>query len=91
MRKIEETGLPRLSRRTLLIGGVALGAAPMLASTQAFATPKVSQACVRYSQSPTGDHRCGNCRLFRAPSSCLDVEGAITEDCSCRIWLPKVG
>ncbi|MGO4871010.1 MAG: high potential iron sulfur protein [Roseiarcus sp.] len=79
-----------LSRRTLLIAGVACGAAPLLAATQASATPpKVSQACVGFENAPRGDHRCGNCRLFRAPSSCLDVSGSITENCSCKIWLPK--
>jgi hypothetical protein len=91
MRNIEETGSPRLSRRALLIGGAALGAAPMLVSRPALAVVKVSQDCVHFSQSTTGDHRCGDCRLFRAPSSCLDVAGVISDHCSCRIWLPKVG
>ena len=37
-----------------------------------------------------GDKQCGNCRLFQAPSSCLDVQGPISEHCSCRIWLPPL-
>jgi hypothetical protein len=75
-----------LSRRALLS---ACGAAPALLAASAFASPpKASQACVSFLDSPRGDRSCGNCRLFRAPSSRLDVNGPITEHCSCRIWLP---
>jgi hypothetical protein len=77
-----------LSRRALLS---ACGAAPALLAASAFASPpKVSQACVSFPDSPRGDRSCGNCRLFRAPSSCLDVDGPISEHCSCRFWLPKL-
>ena len=89
MAKVERAaGLP-LSRRTLLAGGVALGAGATLAATSQAATPKVSQACVGFADAPRDGHKCGNCRLFRAPSSCLDVAGVISDNCSCRIWLPK--
>jgi hypothetical protein len=91
MRNVEETVFSRLSRRALLIGGAAAGAAPMFAPTRALASAKFSQARVGYSDSPTGDHHCGNCRFFRAPSSCLAVAGVVTEHCSCTMWLPKVG
>jgi len=80
---------PLLSRRTLLAGGIALGAGATLAATTKAATPKVSQACVGFSDSPRDGHTCGKCRLFRPPSSCLDVAGVISENCSCKIWLPK--
>jgi hypothetical protein len=77
-----------LSRRALLS---ACGAAPALLAASAFASPpKVSQACVGFLDAPRGDHNCGNCRLFQTPASCLDVQGPITEHCSCRIWLPKL-
>jgi hypothetical protein len=89
MAKLEVSAGPRLSRRTLLIGGVALGAGAALAATSQAATPKISQACVGFRDSPRDGHKCGNCRLFRAPSSCLDVAGVISDNCSCRIWLPK--
>jgi hypothetical protein len=90
MAKFEVSTGPRLSRRTLLIGGIALGAGGTLAAASQAATPKVSQACVGFSDSPRDGHKCGNCRLFRPPSSCLDVVGVITENCSCKIWLPKI-
>ena len=77
-----------LSRRALLS---AFGAAPALLAATAFASPpKVSQASVGFLDAPRGDRNCGNCRLFRAPSSCLDVNGPVSEHCSCRIWLPNL-
>ena len=78
-----------LSRRALLS---ACGAAPALLAVGAFASPpKVSQASVAFLDAPRGDKHCGNCRLFQKPASCLDVQGPITEHCSCRIWLPNLG
>ena len=77
-----------LSRRALLS---ACGAAPALLAVGAFASPpKVSQASVAFLDAPRGDKKCGNCRLFQTPASCLDVQGPITEHCSCRIWLPTL-
>ena len=77
-----------LSRRALLS---ACGAAPALLAASAFACPpKVSEASVAFLDAPRGDKNCGNCRLFRAPSSCLDVNGPNSEHCSCRIWLPSL-
>ena len=77
-----------LSRRALLS---ACGAAPALLAVGAFAAPpKVSQASVAFQNTPRGDKKCGNCRLFEKPESCLDVQGPITEHCSCRIWLPTL-
>lgn len=80
-----------MSRRGLLAGGAAIGVAPFLAATSAHAGPKVSKASVGYTATARNDHTCGDCRLFRGPSSCLDVEGVISKDCGCKIWLPKIG
>jgi hypothetical protein len=52
--------------------------------------PSRSVKRLRRSSSASGDKTCGNCRLFQAPSSCLDVQGPISEHCSCRIWLPPL-
>jgi hypothetical protein len=89
MAKSELSAGPQVSRRTLLIAGVALGAGGALATPSHAAIPKVSQASVAFSASPRDGRRCGDCRLFQAPSSCLDVVGVISDNCSCRIWLPK--
>ena len=89
MAKFELNAGPRVSRRTLLICGAALGASGALATPSRAEIPKVSQASVGFSDSSRDGRKCGNCRLFRSPSSCLDVAGVISDNCSCKIWLPK--
>jgi hypothetical protein len=81
----------KISRRMMLAGGVAVGSASMVAATGAKAMIKVSQASVGYETGATAGHNCGACKLFEAPSSCRFVEGPISPDCSCRIWLNKIG
>jgi len=80
-----------LSRRTVLLGCIAGGASALAtgASALEMSPVKVSKDSVHYVQVAAGDHRCGACKLFVAPSSCIDVSGDIGRDCSCRIWLPK--
>lgn len=90
MSDFERKGSRTLSRRALLAVAASCGVGAALAPSAAVASPKVSQACVGFLDAPRGDRRCGNCRLFRAPASCLDVAGTISQDCSCRIWLPKI-
>ncbi len=79
-----------LSRRTLLIS-VTGGAAAFAARASALepSPVKVSKDSVHYRTVSLGDHRCGVCKLFIAPSSCSFVSGEISRDCGCRIWLPK--
>ena len=50
---------------------------------------KVSKDSVPYRTVAQDDHRCGACKLFIAPSSCVAVGGDIGRDCGCRIWAPK--
>jgi hypothetical protein len=80
-----------LTRRALLVSGAAVGAAPLLAATRASAGPKVSQNVVGYGEVVRGDHNCGNCALFRPPSSCEQVAGSISETGNCKVWRPKTG
>jgi hypothetical protein len=80
-----------MSRRGLLAAGAALGVAPILAATSAHAGPKASKASVGFIETALGDHNCGACRMFRGPSSCLQVDGVIGNDCGCKIWVPKIG
>ena len=78
-----------LSRRAVLALGA--GFLPAVATTAAVAeAPKVSKDCVHFRTVGLEDHKCGECRLFRGPSSCLAVAGAVSKDCGCRIWLPKI-
>jgi len=88
MREIDRPRSASLTRRAVL---GAAGAAPALLAASAFAAaPKVSQACVGFLDAPRGEKTCGTCRLFQAPSACLDVEGPVSDHCSCRIWLPHL-
>ena len=74
------TSASGLSRRTILIGCVAGGAGALatVASALEMSPVKVSKDSVHYVSFATGDHRCGECKLFVKPSSCIAV--AATSD-----------
>jgi hypothetical protein len=91
MEKFKNSASALLSRRKMLAAGVAAGSASVLAATGAKAMIKVSQASVAYETAAANGHNCGACKLFEAPSNCRFVEGPISSDCSCRIWLSKIG
>jgi len=77
----------RLSRRSLLQGAAAaagiLGAAP----TPATAQPKISKVAVNYQDHPDGDKRCDRCVQFQPPDACKVVEGTISPQGSCPIFM----
>jgi hypothetical protein len=80
-----------LSRRTVILGSIAGGASVLAGGVQAM-TPspvRVSRDSVHFETVAVNGHRCGECKLFIEPSSCVVVSGAITKDCGCRVWLPK--
>jgi len=79
-----------ISRRMLIVGGVAAGSASLLAAADAHASAKVQKSAVRFSPVATvAGHSCGTCKLFKAPSDCLFVQGPVSQDCSCWIWRDK--
>ncbi len=76
-----------ISRRALLRGAAAVGAAPiLLAGAEPSAAGKVSKASVQYRGSPHGSEKCANCSLFVAPSSCKTVAGHVSPHGWCMIW-----
>ena len=77
----------RLSRRSLLRSAV--GATGVLAATlnPALAQPKISKVAVNYQDHPDGDKRCDKCIQFQPPDACKLVEGAISPQGSCRIFV----
>ena len=81
--------LARLSRRSLL-GGV-IGAVGILGATanQTKAQPKISKVAVNYQDHPDGDKRCDKCAQFQPPDACKVVEGSISPQGSCRIFILK--
>jgi hypothetical protein len=77
-----------LSRRSLLRGAAAagiLGATSNLAEAQ----PKISKVAVNYQDHPDGDKRCDKCAQFQPPDACKMVEGTISPQGSCRIFMPS--
>lgn len=61
--------------------------APGTDSAAAPAPAKVSQASVQYQAQPKGDQKCSNCLHFIAPNACKVVEGVISPDGWCVIWV----
>jgi len=82
-----EHGSTRLSRRSLLCG--AAGAAGVLAAIlkPALAQPKISKVAVNYQDHPDGDKRCDKCVQFQPPDACKVVDGSISPQGSCRIFV----
>jgi len=89
MRNSTEGGSPAITRRRLLVGGVA-GAAPLFLAGRAGATIKVPQSAVHFETVASTDRNCGACKHFLAPSSCRFVEGTVSTGCGCWIWAGKV-
>ena len=81
MRPSEKASNRRILLRAL-IGGLSLAG---LFGRNAQAA-KVSQASVGYQNSPRGSQSCASCRLFVAPNACMQVDGVISPNGSCRIW-----
>ncbi len=82
----------RLSRRSLLQGtATAAGAATILAvsAKQSGSVIKISQKAVNYQDHPDGDKRCDKCAQFQPPNACKVVDGAISPQGSCRIFVPN--
>ena len=76
----------RIFRRSLFQGAAAgiLAAACHPASAQ----PKISKIAVNYQDHPDGNKRCDKCIQFQPPDACKVVEGTISPQGSCRIFIP---
>jgi hypothetical protein len=91
MRKLIKIGSVEISRRSLLAAVAAAGSAPILAMSVTPAMAKMSEAAVGYQNSPKNGQSCAGCNLFVAPSSCKTVDGTISPEGWCKIWVKKVG
>ncbi len=81
----------KISRRYILQGAlVATGAVPLsLIGVKPARAAKATQKSVGYQDSPKGSQSCENCRFFIAPSECKTVEGAVSANGWCRVYLKK--
>ena len=85
--KSKTNGKVDMSRRTLLQVAAAAGAVPVLALGVQPAAAKMAQTAVAYQQQADGDKKCSSCKMFEAPSSCKKVEGTISPNGVCKLWL----
>ncbi len=63
------------------------GIVAVMASTPAQA--KMSQKVAEYQANPKDGESCANCALYRAPSSCTLIDGAVTPTGYCRFYSKK--
>jgi hypothetical protein len=84
----DHTKSAQVSRRTILIG--AAGALPLVAlgATGAKAA-KMAQSAVRYQDSPKDGKKCSGCNLFVPPNACKSVDGKISPEGWCALWVKK--
>jgi anaerobic selenocysteine-containing dehydrogenase len=87
----EKSRPAHLSRRTLLRGAVATAAAgtAFAGGIQSAHAAKASQKAVQYQDTPKNNQSCSNCRSFVAPSECKTVDGAISPNGWCRIYIKQ--
>jgi hypothetical protein len=81
----------RMSRRSL-IGTILSGTgafAGILFGQRAYAQAKISQKSVAYQPQPKGGQSCANCNLFQPPANCKTVEGPVSAQGWCKIWVKK--
>jgi hypothetical protein len=91
MKNPSKNELSPISRRTMLVGGVVAGAASLQATPYANAMARVSKSAVHFQTASNGAKNCGSCKNSIAPSVCRFVEGPVSSDDYCWIWLSKVG
>ncbi len=84
-------GRPRLTRRTLLEKiAVASGAAPvLLAGVRSAHAGKATKEAVAYQDTPNNGQSCADCQSFIEPSECDTVEGTVSPQGWCRIYIKQ--
>jgi hypothetical protein len=77
------------SRRVILRGLLASGCALYLPRLSMAQAGKLNKEQAQYQNQPKGDQKCGNCMHFIPPDSCMVVEGNISSDAWCKLWVKK--
>jgi hypothetical protein len=80
----EQQGVSR--RRVLTIAAGAAGAS-IAGVSVAHAQAKTPQKTVKYQDTPKGDQRCENCKQFEPPSACKVVDGTISPQGWCLVYV----
>ena len=82
----------RVSRRDFLnMAAVGTGAiiAVSMSTASTGAQKKLTQQQAHYQPVPKSGQRCQNCALWQAPTSCQQVEGAVSPAGWCMLYAPK--
>ena len=80
-----------LCRRAFLRSAAGAAGSVMISAAlnNANAAPKISKQAVAYQDHPDGDKRCERCTQFQPPDACKMVDGQISPQGSCRIFIPS--
>lgn len=93
MNREQDAGPTFLSRRSMLRGlALATGGAAALGlgvTNRAEADEKIPKKVVSYQDTPHGNQSCSNCLQFLPPSSCKVVEGKISPNGWCKVYVKK--
>ena len=84
-------GSAPLRRRALLQYAVCTASGAAICSalpSPAAAGPKISKKAVAYQDHPDGEKECAKCAQFQPPDACKLVDGPISPQGSCRIFVP---
>ena len=89
------TGSLGISRRHVLTiaagaaGASITGATAVIGTSTPAKAAKAPQKIVKYQDTPKGEQRCENCVQFEAPSTCKTVEGTVTAQGWCTVYVKK--
>jgi hypothetical protein len=87
---IHPDGKAMLSRRHVLTRVLIAAAGGLIAmGIVSPALAKMSQQAAGYVPNSTTDLKCSGCALFKAPSSCIMVDGTIGPDGWCKLFVKK--
>jgi hypothetical protein len=77
----------RVSRRRVLTIAAGAAGASVVGLGVARAQAKTPQKTVKYQDTPKGDQRCENCKQFQSPSACKVVDGTISPQGWCMVYM----
>ena len=86
-----KTGASKYTRRAIVQAAAVAGAVPALVLAASPALAKASQASVAYQDTPKDGKNCANCNVFVSPDSCKIVDGKVSPNGWCKVWVKKVG
>jgi len=78
-----------LFRQAGLVAGAGAAISLGLVAGSACAATKLSQKASGYRTTPKGKQECDNCGQWQAPNACKLVDGVISPQGWCNIYVPK--